>query len=313
MNYTMTVAINQYVARGTKLGKYDISLIEKGQDYSPDDIDSEIFLLFRYMIDNGKGTLSYYMELSFYNYVDDLETDLSNKISVMKMVLITDPIVVIILLFMLIPFILKVQSSLQRIYLHLCLFHEADIKKWLDVCSACAADIRSSITRMQRLYNEVTFDINPADYDKRFRIEQREFAKPVPKLNSTNEKFTEGPPQIQPIKNPEDEDEAMISQTQEEVVSERKQRTFSKMSQEKTKTYLAYLAFFMVYIAAFKVADGVLLADFYSSTNMKIEVMKLFNRRGWDEDNAVFFFRQNILNNKLTSYFERINFLLTRR
>jgi len=314
MNYTMTVAINQYVGKGTQLKQYSIKMIEDGAEFVDSDTDNAIYRMMRYMIDNGKGTLSYYMEKSFFNYLSDFEDEFKTKVSVLKIILITDPIVAIILLFMFIPFILKVQSSLQRIYLHLCQFHVADIKKWLDACNNSASDIKASITRMQRIYNEEVFEINPADYDKRTRMENE-----AAKMSANNDmkKSLETPtnatqktsPDVIPTPNKgagDEEEEGMVVQSQEAAISERKQRAFSEMSREKTKIYLGYLTFFILYIAAFKIADAVLLSYFYDDTYVKLSSIKLFNLRGWDQDNAVFFFRENLAENKIMSYFECI-------
>lgn len=317
-NYSLTVAITKYIATGTQLQSYSIPMISsgnKGVDASTNDTVSR---LMNDMIINGMGTLSYYTgNLANYTY-SDVSDEYNSKYYVFQIILIIDPIIIVLLLTLFIPFILKVQSTLQKIYLHICQFNEKNIKHWLDDCNNSAADIKASITRMQTIYQNETFEINPSDYEKKDNPKNDNIPKTgrvlEPGQTDTNKpkETTQNPMISTDNKNKEDDEEqtVMIVPALENDISERKQKAFSQMSKEKTKTYLIYLAIFVAYIAVFKIVDGVLLLSLSSSVNMHLSTMYLFYRRFWDQDKCREYFRENMVYNKVFSDFESNNNML---
>lgn len=311
-NYTLEVATAQYIAKGTRLHQFSLDLISKGCNYTDADTDYNIVRLFSYMVNNGKGTLRYYLSQLFYYFEGDFDREFTTKSTTLEVLFIIDPVIEVLLLLMFIPFILKVQKSLQRIYLHICQFHTAELKRWLGTCNSTSADLRASITQMQRMYNYENFEINLAEYEKKketpseppkqSREENLTVAPGAGSEKEHGENEGEEQEQVQ-VKVQEQEEEAMVSKSHEAVVTHRKQERFSEMAREKTKTYLGYLLFLIVYIAIFKIVDGIMLSSLGAQKDEALNILELFDQRAWEIDNSMFFFRVNIMSNSISSYF----------
>ena len=225
--------------------------------------------------------------------------------TILEAIYIADPILIVILLFMFIPFILKVQSTMERIYLHICQFNEGDIKKWLDACNNSASDIKASITTMQNIYQSEVFEINFADYEKKGK--QKEQKKDNPNNASIqNRQDNDKESKLENKFGEEEDEKPLVAQAVEITVSERKKKTFSQMSKEKTKTYLFYLIIFGIYIGGFKIADGLLLQTLESEADKDFFTLSLFHRRTWDKLTAQIYFRENMIANQVLADFERI-------
>lgn len=304
-NDTIPVAITKYIARGTDLQSYSTIMIQNGF-HNVDPLTNDTFnRLMSYMIENGRGSLLYYVRLFASYLYTDLANESDNKETVLEVALITDPVLIVILLLMFIPFILKVQSTMERIYLHICKFNEADIKKWLDACNNSAADLKASITSMQEIYRNEVFEINLADYDKKAKKkeEKENQADTLQKQAENSQKANNDQ------KNDgEEESKTLVEQAMEITLSERKQKTFSQMSKEKTKTYLFYLIILVLYIGGFKIADGLLLQNLESEANKILATLSLFNRRIWDKTTAMLYFRENMVACKVLSDYDRIDY-----
>ncbi len=301
-NNTMNVAVTQYIAKGTLLHQVTLDVISKGCNYTDSDTNYELVRTFNFMINNGKGTMRYYLSKMFYYFTDDFAREFNSYSSVMTAAYIADPIVEIILLFLFIPFILKVQGSLQGIYMHICQFRKAELKAWLETCNSSSACLHASITQMQHAYNSENFDISFADYGKKKKTAESSAFQVVPEVKPEEKKSGENDGEAK--EEGEEESLKMLAASHEATVAEQKQKRFSEMSHQKTKTYMSYLAFLIVYIVGFKVADGVMLADLRTQKDEKLSVVELFNRKIWGLDNTLFFFRMNIMYNTLSSYFD---------
>lgn len=314
-NYTLSVGITQYVAEGTQLSAFSVPFITAGYMNVDIKTNDTFNRLMNYMINNGLGTLSYFVNQYAILFYDCVNMNWNHLEYVYMVTLIVDPIIIIILLFLFIPFILQVQANLQRIYLHICQFNSADIKKWLDECNNSAIDIKASISRMQEIYIGETFEINPADYEKKVK-EKEEHNKPKEEEKNVNaDKNTDAniklneKTELKSNENANEEDPdgeatSLIDISKETSVSERKQSAFSQMSKDKTKSYIAYLVIFVIYIAAFKITDGVLLTYLDSGTQLKMSTLNLFYQRTWVQEKTRIFFHQNMVYNTITSYFD---------
>lgn len=317
-NFSLSTAIIQYVTKGTELKLYLTSFLSDGFKKASADKNDTLNRLMDYMISNGMGTMAYFTFKSAGKSYNDMRSEWNNKRYIFQVILIVDPIIISLLLIMFIPFILKVQWTLQRIYLHICRFNDQDIKKWLDACNSSANDIKASITAMQGIYQNEVFEINQADYEKKDKDKmQKTLQEKKAKVRDETEEPEQKKQDSTATPNPanaaentvkeEEEKEELIKTTQEIDVSERKQKTFSQMSREKTKTYLIYLAIFIAYIGIFKIVDGVLIMFLNTSTEKHLSTLLVFYTREWDQDKARQYFRENMVYNKITSDLDCIN------
>ncbi len=329
-NYTIALAITNYVAKGTQLKSFDHAFIRNGVKNASKDDNTRFDRLMSFMIDNGKNTLRYYVDKAQTLFFEEVSDEITSKGKVITITLIVDPIVIILLMVMFIPFILKVQSSLLKIYLHLCQFKESDIMAWLETCNNSAADIKASVTQIRKIYAEENFEVKlaePVHAPTTMKGQDK-----VKAMDSPTEKKKEGKEEragdngtrettlhttkklvgtkgtenaTEEKKNTEEETEQLIL-TKDEAISERKQKMFSRMTHEKTKTYLIYLFFFAVYIGIFRTADGFVFSSLYGDTDIRTYLYQVISSRSQNYISSMFFLREQLKRNVLLQDFERI-------
>ena len=318
MNYTLTVAITQYVAKATELKSFSTTEIKNKFAGQPEKVMNAFDRLMNFMIDNGKGSLTYYADKAKELFFKEFESEISSKSKVIIIALIIDPIVIIILMVLFIPFILKVQSNLLKIYLHLCQFKDSDIRNWLEICNNSSSDIKSSITRIRKIYGATIFEVN---LTKEGQQENQEAEKQV-KVKGTDTVTSQGKDEERKVQNatlnttqkqteaqllkPETETEnnEEIMKSKEDVLSERKQKMFSQMTKEKTKAYLFYLLFFAFYIGIFRTADGLVFSSLYSETDLRVYLYRMLSKREHNDIRSIFFLREELLQAKPVQYFD---------
>lgn len=317
-NYTPSVAINKYVATATELTSFSLNILRNGSLNASEDINASLNRLLRFMIDNAKGTLTYYIDKTRSLFFQEVDDAINSKTNIITIMMIVDPIVILILLMLFIPFILRVQTNLLRIYLHLCQFKDTDIRKWLEECNNSANHIKASITKMKKIYEAESFEVVIKTEEEKKTQENNAASKkldekvdsspsketPQEGINMTTDKSTEGAL----IKHTGEEDEtaAMVA-SKEDIVSERKQKMFSRMTKEKTKEYLILLLGFTIYIGIFKTADALVFSSLCSDSSSQSYYFRLLIDREKYDAMGMFFFREELLENKIENFFDCIN------
>lgn len=310
-NYTLVVAINQYIATATELQSINLNLIRNGISNASAIDSATIERMMDFMTVNGKGSLIYYTDLTEQLFTQEVNNALDSKKNVITITLIVDPIIILILLMLFIPFIFKVQANLLKIYMHLCQFKDVDIKKWLEQCNDSASDIKASTVKMKKIYESESFEIiinrdaeKEKAEDKSEKPSKKESIvdgkeeKPDQDLtqNSTM-KSTESP-----LANAVSEESMAMNQSKEEAVTDRKEKMFSRMTKDKTKTYLLSLLAFTIYIGIFKTADALVFSDLCTqSDNRAYYFLTVVNREKYHAMGR-FFFREELLSNSPQTY-----------
>jgi hypothetical protein len=324
-NYTLTVALTKYVAKATELKSYDLSVLRGGYKNTSQDVSARLVRLLKFMIDNGKGTLAYYVDQTQKLFFEEARDEIAARARVILIAIIVDPIIILLLMVLFIPFILKVQSSLLKIYIHLCQFKDTEIREWLDACNNSACYIKASISRMRKIYGSTSFEVNFARAAEEKANENKnktpdKKAKEAPHAQKEEEKEKEkekdkGTQQTTLNTTQKTTDAAMLSaetegddtaailKTQEEAVSERKQRMFSRMTKDKTKAYLLYLLFFAVYIGIFRIADGLVFSNLSSEADARKQIFTTLSEREHAFVRTALYFREDLVDNRVTSYF----------
>eukprot|EP01022_Parablepharisma_sp_SALTPOND_P008802 TRINITY_DN1369_c0_g1_i1.p1 TRINITY_DN1369_c0_g1~~TRINITY_DN1369_c0_g1_i1.p1 ORF type:complete len:1592 (-),score=178.13 TRINITY_DN1369_c0_g1_i1:522-5297(-) len=315
MNYTLPVAITQYVAKATELKQYNLTKVKLGADNTDKAFGNALDRLASFMIDNAKGTLTYYADKTKELFFSEFNNEIESKTRVITIALIVDPIVIILLMILFIPFILKVQSNLLKIYLHLCQFKDSDIRKWLEICNNSSSDIKSSITRIRKIYGNTSFEVilnnnKEADNEPKANVKVKD-TKAVhdeeqkqTSIVTTTQNQTETPLVKQSETGEEATDELIKSK--EDVLSERKQKMFSQMTKEKTKAYLLYLLFFALYIGIFRTADGIVFSNLYDQTDTRLYLLRMISMREHNDIRSMFYLREELRLNQLIPFFESI-------
>jgi len=310
-NYTLPFAINNYVSKGTELKSYSYNFFKGGSKNATLEENRKFERLVNFMIDNGKDTLRYYAGKFAENFYKEVYDELSKKGRLITIIVILDPIVIVLLMLLFIPFVLKVQSSLLTIYLHLCLFKDADINTWLEMCNNSIIDIKASIAQIRKIYADVTFEIKINDNvtNKSKETEKKKPAEkstPNPNLPTGVDLTVAQGLQSNETKNEEEEDSAQLLKNNDEAISDRKQKMFSRMTKEKTLSYLVYLILFGLYIGAFRIADALVFNSLYNESDMRIYLYQILGDRAIQYASALFFSREQLKRNMILKDFERI-------
>ncbi len=320
-NYTLSVAITQYVAKATELKLYDTATINAGKAAADSTFQNNFSRLMSFMIDNAKGTLTYATAMAHTMFFNEVDGEVTSKTKVITIALIIDPIVILVLMVMFIPFILKVQSNLLKIYLHLCHFKDGEVRKWLEMCNNSTDDIKAPISRVKQIYGATSFDLNVIrNAAEAAAAQAAEEAKCKPcdtpdktlpgatgqtigTQHSTFDTSAQKQTEATTATGEAGAASETALRTKEEAVTERKQKMFSQMTREKTKTYLLYLLFFAAYIGAFRTADGIIFADICSETDTRLALFKMMSMRELNDLRSLFFLREEIRTNALVPYF----------
>ena len=113
-------------------------------------------------------------------------------------------------------------------------------------------------------------------------------------------------------KGEDDEDKQVLVETKDEVVSERKQKMFSRMTQEKTRTYMVYLLLLAVYVGIFRTADGFVFSSLYGETFMMTYLYQIMSARSQNDLLSQFYLREDLCGVTLSSDYDSI-FIITLR
>ena len=157
--YTLSTAIALYIAVGTKLKSFNLDDIRRGHLNAPTDLNSTINRLMEYMIINFRDSIETFVWKSYNYFPKEIEDEFNGDYVMNVIVLTVDPTISLLLLLMFVPFILNVQSSLKKIYTHLCELRSEEIKKWLEDCNNSFDMIKLSIKRIHELYHNQSFEI----------------------------------------------------------------------------------------------------------------------------------------------------------
>ncbi len=345
-NYTINVAIVQYVAKATELLQYDIASIRAGQSAANATFDYDIVRLFNFMILNGRGTLPYYGEIMYGWYNQEVTDEIDYRYSAILITIIIDPLILFALMVAFIPFILSVQTRLLQIYIHLCKFKESDVRSWLESCNNSVADIKASAAAIRKVYGNTSFDVNVSMFEEeekkgsnmkstdRLGKGMHPPAKKQPMEDTKENQHSQNTQQPVPtstfaggmtITNKEtndllvstgvvpageatDEEKSRLAEilrSKEDDVAERKQKIFSQITRQKTMTYLLYLAFFAIYIGAFRIADILVFMTVYNYNTTTLTLYSTLTNRYLSGLRAEVFFREEIYANTPMSYFSR--------
>jgi len=332
VNYSLPLALTEYVAKGTQLFEFDFEFLKNGVKKS-DPIDVLRFArLVNYIAENAKGSITYHTMLSNKYFYEEVYDQISNEYRANVIVLIVDPLVILCLMIIFIPFILKVQTSLLKIYAHLCEFKEVEIKKWLDECNESLSIIKSSIKGTRKIYDTVSFEILIIDDPNSPEMRGHQRSESVSKIsenqdapnkksskegkeqsqlqlnlaseevnlkNTTNMRTTEnGPEQKQ------EENEPLV--LNEKALNDRKNKMFSRITRKKTKTYLVYLLILAASMGIFKTLDGILLNSVENKSQEFLNVVEILSQWQLNTYAALFFFIEELATNKFVSFYECI-------
>jgi len=316
-NYTLALAIANYIGKGTQIKMFDYDFLKAGR-VGDSDKDFNLDRLMCFMIDNGMNTLQYYTRKAQLGLFEGVKAETKKKHRVITIVLIVDQVVIVMLLILFVPFILKVQSSLLKIYLHLCQFKSKDIVAWVEDCNESGEFIKASVSQMYKIYGKTSFELKSVndkeETDKGHISSQKNKikaasakAKCINKgifgdcLLDTDEEGVE-----KNEKQDEEGDQLLISK--EKVITEQKQNMFSRMTRNKTAVYLIYLGIFIAYIAIFRITDALIFSSIYTKTDSIVYLYETFSIRSYYGLLSLFFLREKVVRNETLTDFECIFF-----
>ncbi len=319
VNYTLSAAIAQYVAKATQLQQFDLASIRAGQSVANSSFNNSVVRLLDFMITNMKGTFSTYISSSMIWHNQEFDISLSNTYKSIVAVFIADPIVLFLLVLMFIPYILRVQANLLWVCMNLCKFKQGEVQTWLEACTSAANDLRATTSAMRGIYCKVSFDITvTVDPEIDSETGKPDSTPPAAVLHgdatkaplegdqtgafaagdmSTTNKQTED--KFIPAKiGPTDEEKTRlleINSMRENEVNSRRQKVLSQLTKRRTRVYLFYLAIFGVYIAGFRAADLVVFTQLYYENLECEDTYKILAAREINDLKSEFYFREELI------------------
>lgn len=312
--YTIPLALATYIAKGTQLQPYTRDFISSGKQSASADDDFNFERLMSFMIDNGKNALQYYMRKAQTGFFESVESETRSKRKTVAIALVVDQAVIVLLLAMLVPFILKVQSGLLKVYLHLCQFKSSTIAEWVETCNESASCIKAPIGQIYKMYSKENFEIKPLNAKeenggKTTRFSQKPQEPKIvkaPTNNNGNYEKSSIESEGAAADKTEGQDEEMdeLLRSKDESVSKRKQKMFSRMTRSKTAAYLVYLGIFLLYVAVFRVADGLVFSGIYGQTGTVAYVYEILACRSYYGLLGIFFLREEFKRDQVLTDFE---------
>ncbi len=321
-NYSLSVAIAQYVAKATELKQFDLDSIRAGQAAASAAFNGKFVRLMDYMIRNVEGLFGPYLGDSMTWYLGEFDSNIAQVYKTIVVLTVVDPIVILLLMLMFVPFILRIQANLLWVCMHLCKFKGEDVRKWMEACNNAAEELRVSSSEMRAVYCRISFDITinpdpesaekpaadaiptvtrlPGDATKDTSVPEGDrtslFASVAPTTPTNG--ITQTEDKLLSAESPAEEDKSRlleINRARENDVSERKQKIFSQMTRKRTWVYLAYLGIFGMYISVFRVADVCAFTQvYYDDLDFK-NTFKAFVARELGDLNAEFYFREELV------------------
>eukprot|EP00826_Nyctotherus_ovalis_P002869 TRINITY_DN10577_c0_g5_i1.p1 TRINITY_DN10577_c0_g5~~TRINITY_DN10577_c0_g5_i1.p1 ORF type:complete len:322 (+),score=48.24 TRINITY_DN10577_c0_g5_i1:3-968(+) len=248
-------------------------------------------------------------------FFETVESETKSKRKTVAIALIVDQVVIVLLLAMLVPFILKMQSGLLKIYLHLCQFKSSTIAEWVETCNESASCIKASIGQIYRMHSKESFEIKPLNVkeENTGRVihfpqnpkNESNFVKPPANNNGNCEKgFIENEGGAANKDESQDEEMDQLLRSKEETISKRKQKMFSKITRSKTMVYLTYSGIFLLYVAIFRVTDGLVFSSVYSQTGTVAYVYEILSCRSYYGHLGIFFLREEFKRDQVLTDFE---------
>ncbi len=307
VNYTLISALTEYVAKATELKLFSPSALLAGNSAANATFNSDFGRLANFMILNGEGILMQYLWYPILWYLGEFAEKLDSDYKSFYIVLVTDPIVIVMLMMMFIPFIIRVQSSLLRIYVHMCKFKEEDIRAWLEACSDSRDIIKASAANTRRAYCSTSFDVTLINPDSAPAEEKKAVsaAKPTEladeKPTSTIAAATTGGnAQTDDVLLHIEEDKVRLGElvrSRQADKEEAKQKTFLRTSREKTRIYMLFLVMFGAFIGISRAVDIAIFLDMRNGFDQGKQIYNIIITREINNILSVTFFREEILIN----------------
>jgi len=302
-NYTLYVSTMQYLTKATELKRYNLEELKKGESEVKDDTKESFNRLANFMIENGQATLLYYTDKSKDHYHEEIEKKERSKSKFIMILMIVNPIVAVIFLLAFIPFILKVQANLLKIYLYLCKFKDEDVRNWLKICNDASSDLTASINQIVKSFKTTDFDINVSKkvstiMEIQKKVNKDEEMKDGHVTETQNQ--TEAP-FVKQSETEDSEEKVLINSISD--LSARRQKIFSAMSKKETKKYLLYLAFLLLYLAAVRALDIFLFLKYSKEVDDNLHILRILSERVHNNRLGEFFLREELMIEKVIEYF----------
>ncbi len=310
VNYTVFEAITQYVSKATELKQFDLETVKAGQSLASTDFSNNFNRLCMFMLYNGNAMLMQYLLNAIVWFMDEFNTKITSDYGSFELLLIIDPIVIVVLMGMFVPFILRVQSSLFRVYMHMCKFREEEVRGWLETCKNSADIIGGSAFQARKAYGSTTFDItlikdgeeNAGPAEEKKEAPKETLVPTVGPTEKGNSTFaTTGAVQTDDVLLQQTDEERMrlteILKSKQTELTERRQKGFSRVTREKTKSYMVLLSFFMAFIGIFRVVDVLVFNNIKAETEVAEGIFLVLIMREVNAIRAMQFFREELVIN----------------
>ncbi len=338
-NISFNVGVTNFIARATDISGISDAVIASGAAATnvSSSTKQTISQLKYYVMYNGENSLREIAEASARYFLSESIDDFNSSKALLYVFscLGTGCVVLIVVFF--VPYIMKVQKNILKVFDHISDIKHDEIRKILDMCYIFKDEIEAPIAKLKAIYDKEDFSMTTDELRKEQKAQKeldekrKQKAKVLKKLtqksqndvtrdaeqeNEDEEKKSQRAPLNPKSKeNPDGHEEGkeenmMSSQDREKqyliLTEERrtkaKKKLFSQITSSKRKGYIFRLAVFLIFFAIFLVVDVLLLKSFYEESVDAFDLLRLFSTRDYVLKTAVLFYREDLVSlAKLTS------------
>ena len=308
------VGITKFIARITDISGINSEVFRRGIDNADSSDKSIIARLEYYIILNGEGRLREIAELSANYYLEEAINNFMKDKILLYIFSSLGTICTVMILMFIIPYIMKVQKNILKVFDHISGIPQDEIKKILDMCYIFKDEIEAPIEKLKVIYDKEDFSMTTDELRKEERakkkrlLKQKEKSKILSKLHKKAHKINskhDEEEEEKKLKAKENDDINNNKQNNEDIEmkylliieerkSEAKKKLFSQITNSKRRGYILRLAILLLFFAIFLITDVLLLKSYFEQGNDAFDILGLFTTREYVMLTAILFYRDDL-------------------
>jgi len=324
-NISFNIGVTNFIARSTDISGLKSEILAKGIN-SPNLTQStkdSIQKLEFYVMYNGMNGLREIAELSAKYFLEESISDFEGNQKILYIVscLGTGCVVLIVVFF--VPYIMKVQRNILKVFDHMSDIRQEEIRKILDMCYIFKDEIEAPIAKLKAIYDKEDFAMTTDELRKEEKTKKEELEKKKRRqgilkkmtqkeVDNTRDNIDDDDEdkkeEKSPLKNKKDEKSEQDAEKEQKQDAEKqylllteerrtkaKKKLFSQITSSKRKGYIFRLAVFLIFFAIFLIVDVFLLKSFFEKSVDAFNIMGLFSRRSYMLRTAILFYREDLV------------------
>lgn len=307
---SFSVGVTTFVARLTTISGIPSATFTAG--VSPDTQKSVARLAY-YALYNGETQLRKVAQLSTEYYIEEAKKSFNSDKAILYVFSSLGTGCMVLILFFFIPYIMKVQKSILKVFDHISEIPQGEIKKILDMCYVFKDEIEAPVEKLKAIYEKEDFamttdEMRKEERERKLRAEKNksktEMIKKLHRRKHKGEKEEEEEKLMarhkksvddtdESEKNGDDSEKKYLAIIEERKAAEKK-KLFSIITNSKRKGYILRLTILLVFFVVFLITDILLLRIYFKDGNDGFDILRLLTSREYTLKTAVLFFRKDL-------------------